>query len=136
MLAAVVDTNVLVSGLMRPGSWPALVLQDIVLQRLQPVVCDAVMSEYRDVLLRPRLRLPARDVDTMLALMASMANWVQVPDYTGAPDLPDPADWPFMACALAVGCPVITGNLKHFPAEVGVKVMSAREWAGPSPAAG
>lgn len=136
MLAAVVDTNVLVSGLMRPGSWPALVLQDIVLQRLQPVVCDAVMSEYRDVLLRPRLRLPARDVDTMLALMASMANWVQVPDYTGALDLPDPADWPFMACALAVGCPVITGNLKHFPAEVGVKVMSAREWAGRSPAAG
>ena len=49
MLAAVVDTNVLVSGLMRPGSWPALVLQDKQRQR------------------QDRLPAPRPDIDALLA---------------------------------------------------------------------
>jgi len=127
-MRAVVDTNVLVSGLMHPDRAPAQVLAAIARRHLVPVVCTAVMDEYTRVLPRPRLRLPAAEVSQALALLAGLAVWVEVPPYSGVPVLPDAADWPFIACALAAGCAVITGNLKHFPAGAGASVMSARAW--------
>lgn len=127
-MRAVVDTNILVSGLLHPGRTPALVLAAIASRRLTPVVCTAVVAEYRRVLPRPRLRLPPADVQLAMALIDGLADWVSVPPYNGSPALPDAADWPFIACALAAGCPVITGNRKHFPPTTGVKVMTAREW--------
>lgn len=127
-MRAVVDTNVLVSGLMYPPRMPAQVLAAIAALALTPVVCTAVMDEYRRVLQRPRLRLPSADVVAALRLIEGLAEWVAVPAYTGVPALPDPADWPFIACALAAGCPVITGNSRHFPDSTGVVVMSVRDW--------
>lgn len=127
-MLAVVDTNVLVSALMRSESLPAAVVSSIATQRLQPVLCNAVMTEYAAVLPRSRLRLNLADVRELLALIEQQAVWVDVPEYGGAPPLPDPADWPFIACALAVNCPVVTGNLKHFPVRLGVKAMTPREW--------
>lgn len=127
-MRAVVDTNVLVSGLMHPGRTAALVLEAVARRQLVPVVSTDVMAEYQRVLPRPRLRLPAADVSMALNLLAGMADWVLVPPYSGHPPLPDRSDWPFIGCALAVGCPVITGNLKHFPEGVGVRVMTARAW--------
>lgn len=129
-MRAVVDTNILVSGLLHRGSVPGQVLQDMAAGRVVPVVCAEVMNEYRAVLQRPRLRLLPQDVDELLALVEGTADWVAVPPYTGAPALPDPADWPFIACAQAAGCPVITGNARHFPEGLGVRVLTAREWVG------
>lgn len=129
MRVAVVDTDILVSGLMRPDGPPAVVVDDIVRRRLQPVVCSAIMAEYTAVLARPRLRLPSNEVDAFIATLAGLTTWVQVPDYTGSPPLPDAADWPFIACAMATGSEVITGNARHFPAELGIRVVTAREWA-------
>lgn len=127
-MRAVVDTNILVSALLHGDSLPAAVVRCIVTQSLVPVVCTAVMAEYAAVLPRPRLRLDPRDIHELLTLIGQQAEWVDVPAYTGTPALPDPADWPFIACALATGCPVVTGNLKHFPAALGVGAMTAREW--------
>lgn len=127
-MRAVVDTNILVSGLMHRGSPPGAVLQAIAQRAIQPVVCASVMEEYRTVLHRPRLRLRPSDVLSLLALIERLADWVNVAPYNGHPPLPDPDDWPFVACAMAIECVVITGNLRHFPPEVGVRVMTAREW--------
>lgn len=125
---AVVDTNILVSGLLRDDGPPAAVVRAIVGQLLEPVVCAEIMAEYRSVLARRRLRIRAADVDELLVLVEAQARWVAVPAYDGLPALPDPSDWPFIASALAAGCPVITGNARDFPAALGVWVMSAREW--------
>jgi putative PIN family toxin of toxin-antitoxin system len=127
-MRAVVDTNIFVSGLLRPDGPPGAVVLAIAERRLTPVVCQAAMVEYGEVLRRRAFRFAAADVDALLAVTAELAIWVEVPAYTGAPDLPDPADWPFLACALAAQCPVITGNVKHFPGRLGVVVMTAREW--------
>ena len=127
-MRAVVDTRILVSGLLRSDSPPAAVVSAMVRQVLEPVVCHEIMAEYRAVLPRPRLRLRAADIDELLAPIEAQAHWVDVPAYDGRPALPDPADWPFIATALAVGCPVITGNARDFPAALGLRVMSAREW--------
>ena len=128
MMQAVIDTNILVSALLHPGSVPDAVIQDIVGLRLTPVVCEAVVAEYSAVLSRPRFAFPAQQVREVLALFEQLAVEVKVPPYIGQPALPDPADWPFVACALATGCPVLTGNVRHFPDSCGVRVMTAREW--------
>jgi putative PIN family toxin of toxin-antitoxin system len=129
-MRAVIDTNILVSALLGAGSPPAAVLRQVAAQTLVPVVCSAIMAEYHAVLPRPRLRLRAADVEELLALIEAQAVWVEVPRYLGQPPMPDETDWPFIACALAADCPVVTGNAKHFPEGLGLRVMTAREWVG------
>lgn len=128
MMRAVVDTNILVSSLLRPGSLPDAVVQSVVAGTLTPVLCDAIFAEYGAVLARPRFGFSAPLVQELLHLLRLQADWVSLPPYDGRPHLPDPSDWPFVGCAIAANCAVVTGNLKHFPPEIGVPVYSARAW--------
>ncbi len=125
---AVVDTNILVSALLTPAGPPGAVAQAIRHGILQPLVCAEIIKEYVDVLHRPRLALPPRDIDELIALLGAQAQWVRITPYLPALKLSDPGDWPFIATALAGNCPVITGNARHFPKRLGMEVMTAREW--------
>ena len=125
---AVVDTNVLVSALLKRGSPPDAVARAIRHGVLQPVVCAEIVDEYSAVLRRPRLGLPQHEVAELIALFAAQAQWVRITPYLTALKLPDPGDWPFIASALAADCAVITGNARHFPKRLGVAVISARDW--------
>lgn len=129
-MRAVVDTNILVSGLLNAASVPGAVLADIATGRLEPVLCDAVMAEYRRVLPRPAFRIAPAAIDELIVMLDGIATWVPVPPYAGTPALPDPGDWPFIACALAAGCPVVTGNGRRLPATHGVQAMTARQCLG------
>ena len=126
---AVVDTNVLVSALLKRGSFPDVVAQGVRNGQLQPVVCEEIVREYVDVLRRPRLGLSQRYAMDLLEVFGAQAQWVRITPYLAALKLPDPGDWPFVATALAAECPVITGNTRHFPARLGLEVMTARQWA-------
>ena len=128
MQYAVIDTNILVSALLRPAGPPGQVMAAALAGRLIPVVSDAVLAEYASVLTRPRLGLDAGRVRGALDALRNVGVRVQAA-LTPPPDLPDPGDWPFIACALAAGCPVVTGNAKDFPARLGIEVISARQWA-------
>ena len=127
-MRAVVDTNILVSALLRPGSPPDAVLQGMAARTLTPVLCDAIFEEYTAVLARPRFGFSTALVQELLHLLRQQVDWVSLPPYDGYPQLPDQADWPFVGCALAAGCAVVTGNLKHFPPEIGVPVYTAWAW--------
>lgn len=127
-MRAVVDTNILVSALLRPGSPPDAVLQGMAARTLTPVLCDAIFEEYTAVLARPRFGFSTALVQELLHLLRQQVDWVSLPPYDGYPQLPDQADWPFVGCALAAGCAVVTGNLKHFPPAIGVPVYTARAW--------
>ncbi len=127
-MRAVVDTNILVSGLLNLGGSAGQVVEDIVTGRLRAVPTRAVLDKYRAVLPSPHLRIRADPASAQLDLIALTADWVPVSAYAGTPPLPDPDDWPFVAATLVAGCPVITGNVKHFALAAGVRVMAAREW--------
>lgn len=126
--AAVVDTNILVSALLRPGSMPSAVVEAIEQLRLVPVVCAQTASEYAKVLRRPRFAFDTGRVQTLLTLIEQLGRWVDITPMPATLALPDASDWPFIACALATGCPVITGNAKHFPISSGVVVVTAAQW--------
>lgn len=79
MVRAVVDTNILVSALLRPGSSPDAVVQGVVTRTLTPVLCDAILEEYAVVLARPRFAFSAALVQELLHLLRQQADWVSLP---------------------------------------------------------
>jgi predicted nucleic acid-binding protein len=90
----VVDTNVVVSGVLaREGQSPPALIVDALLQGRLPFVLSAdLLSEYRDVLLRPpiaaRHRLSPADIDALLAELTTVAYLRQPP----AEEALDPED--------------------------------------------
>ncbi len=74
---------------------------------------DRILSEYREVLLRPALGLSRSDVEVLLDFVESAGEYVS-PEPTKVV-LPDPTDLPFLEIAISGGADaLITGNLKHF----------------------
>lgn len=122
-MLVIVDTNVLVSALINPAGIPARVVEEIRTQTLRPVVGREILDEYRDVLTRSQFRFSPVQVNNLLDDLAALAQHLNAMplDTTG---LPDPDDAPFIAIALAVSCPIVTGNGRHFPPECGVEVLS------------
>jgi putative PIN family toxin of toxin-antitoxin system len=124
-MRVVVDTNVLVSGLLSPFGPPAQIVRMVASGVL--VVChDArILSEYRDVLLRPKFPFPRDAVDALLDQIASSGEAVASEPLRNA--LPDRDDEPFLEVAVSGRAEaLITGNLKHYPrvARAGVVVLS------------
>ena len=115
-MIVVVDTNVLVSGLLSAHGAPARVLDLLTTGDLQAAYDDRIASEYREVLARPRFDFQPEAVSHLLDyLFAEGLPLVARPLPAVLPDL---ADQPFWEVAVEAAAPLITGNLRHFPAEV------------------
>lgn len=122
----VVDTNVLVSALLSPGRTPDLALSAASRAGVVVLVDDRIEAEYRSVLARPKLT--AIDPATRDARIASLL--VQAERVEAAPlerALIDPDDRVFVEVALSGRADLlVTGNLKHFPPDLGVEVVAPR----------
>lgn len=128
MIRAVLDTNVLVSGLIRASGNEALLLLAVQHGLLRPCFSEAIAAEYAAVLARPKFAFPAEETTTLLAMLRSRGEIV-VPQPVGMSS-PDPDDTKFLDCAIAAGADfIVTGNKRHFPnAPYGaVQVVSAGE---------
>jgi putative PIN family toxin of toxin-antitoxin system len=126
---AVIDTNVLVSGLLSPAGPPGEIIDLIFSRQLEPVYDDRIIHEYTIVLRRPKFHFTADEIDELLYAVQVIGLGI-VPHHT-ALLLPDDHDRPFVECAL--GCStniLITGNSKHYPPSVikGVQLFSPREF--------
>lgn len=129
MRLAVLDTNVIVSAGIKPGSAPARLVMDWVLDgQVQLVTCPLIAGEYRRVARRAkftRYRFPQLWLEFLLEESMSLPDPAVWP-YAG----PDPGDLPFLALAHAAGAWLVTGNLRHFPKPVrhGVTVLSPADY--------
>lgn len=123
---AVLDTNVVVSGFLSPGGAPARVLALLDSRRLIAVYSEAILKEYEEVLPRPKFAIDPKAMSAFLSLLRTDGLRV-TPVAIEDPRLPDPADHPFIIAALAAACPVVTGNLRHFPPTTGVEAISPAE---------
>lgn len=121
----VLDTNVLVSGLLSPYGAPAEIVGMVSSGILRLCYDARVMVEYQDVLARPKFQFDQKKVKDLLAF-AGQTGEVVATSPLGAP-LPDPHDEIFLEVALAGRAVfLITGNIKHFPASLrrGVNVVT------------
>jgi len=125
----VLDTNVLVAGLLSSSGPPGWIVEAAVAGELELALDMAIRDEYEEVLRRPEFRFPAARVSTLLALVDRFAHWVvAAPPWPDA--LPDPDDEAFLAVAAASGSVLVTDNTRHFPAPLrrGVVVLTPREF--------
>lgn len=126
----VIDTNVFVSAAITPGGICDQVLQCAVAGLFVPVWDNQILSEYREVLARPKFRLSKTAVRALLDALPSSGFRCGISLKEVC--LPDPDDLPFVAVALAApDKTIITGNPRHYPAikmqKLGVKILSPRQ---------
>lgn len=138
MRRIVLDTNVLVSAVLNPAGAPARLVGLVLGGSVRLLHDPRVMSEYREVLLRPRLGLDPAVVATLLdAIEATGEPVCAAPlDHRRAGLLPDHDDHPFAEVALTARADALcTRNLRNFAEEAldPVLVLGPREaldWLG------
>jgi putative PIN family toxin of toxin-antitoxin system len=126
-LKIVLDTNVLVSGILSPNGSPAAVLRALLTERVRLCFDERIVSEYRDVLTRTKFSFDRELVDELISFLESAGSPTLAAPL--AVTLPDPWDQMFIEVAVSSQADfLVTGNLKHFPDETraGVKVVSPR----------
>lgn len=117
---AVIDTNVLVSALLRGTSVPGIIAQESLDGQIIPLLNDEIISEYRDVLLRPKFHFDRSAVDALINGIIKRGIFIDT--LTTIEDLlPDPKDIVFYRVVMEArkddDAYLVTGNLKHFPAK-------------------
>jgi predicted nucleic acid-binding protein len=124
----VLDTNVLVAGLLSATGPPAWIVEAVLAGDLEPALDMAIRQEYEDVLRRPEFHFDPRRVDDLLRAIDRFAFLATAVPPCPEP-LPDPDDEPFLAVAAATGSVLVTGNIRHYPprSRRGVRVQSPRD---------
>ncbi|TLM72184.1 MAG: PIN domain-containing protein [Actinobacteria bacterium] len=128
-MIVVVDTNVIVSGLIDPNGVPGLIVAGIVCRDFVLAYDGRILSEYAEVLRRTRLGIHADAAEAIID--AALRGGIPAPSAPLPARLPHAADEPFLEIALASGAEcLITGNLAHFPVDLrqGVRVLSPAEF--------
>jgi putative PIN family toxin of toxin-antitoxin system len=128
VIRAVIDTNVMVSGLLSPAGNEALVLLAIHQGLVRPCFSEEILEEYAGVLARPKFAFPGNEIAALLAMFRAQGEFI-VPKASGIVSV-DPGDTKFLQCAeTAQADYLVTGNKRHFPeATYGMtRVVSAGE---------
>ena len=125
----VLDTNVLVSGLLTPFGTSGEIVRMISAGTLILQYDSRILLEYREVLYRPKFKFNREQIDLLLDYIKK--NGRVVPTSPLEKRLPDPDDEPFLEVALGgkVEC-LVTGNKVHYPRQSrqGVKILSPSEF--------
>ena len=125
----VLDTNVLVSGLLQALGPSGRIVRVVAAGALTLCYDPRILAEYREVLLRERFGFDPDRVATLLEQIRSDGTPVAAGPL--AARLPDPDDEPFLEVAVAARARcLVTGNLKHYPVDArhGVEVLSPRDF--------
>jgi uncharacterized protein len=110
----VLDTNILVSGLLNPSGPPGRLLDAVLSGHLILAMDDRMFAEYSAVLHRPKFKFNKTDVRDFLAFLGQQ-HWINAHPLS-IKELPDSSDLPFAEVALSLPVPVlVTGNPRHFP---------------------
>jgi len=124
----VLDTNVLVSGLLKPFSSSAAILRLAVTGMIRPAHDFRILTEYRDVLHRPIFGFDRISIEELLRQIEDEGLPVSPGPLPFR--LPDSWDESFLEVAFESGAEVlITGNKRHFPGKyVSLKILSPSEF--------
>src|ERR1700722_11813456 len=115
----VIDTNILVSGLLNPHGAPGLIIELLLNKKIMCVIDDRILSEYRSVLNYTKFPFSEQQVNTLLDFIVNFD--IHTTSKLSPILLPDISDQPFAEVARAANvAALITGNTKHFP---GIKTV-------------
>ena len=110
----VLDTNVLVSGLLSPFGPPARVVDQVVSNTLQVAYDDRIIDEYSEVLSRPKFGFNPRHVQDLIDHIKLSGIHV-IADPISSKNVPDSGDLPFAEVAITANARfLVTGNISHY----------------------
>ena len=125
----VIDTNIIVSGLLTPYGNSAEILRLFANGKLTIYYDSRILTEYYKVLNRPKFDFNKEKISAILKEIELSGELI-----IGIPlkePLPDPDDNMFLEVALAgeVEC-IVTGNISHFPQNscFGIPIFSPLEF--------
>jgi uncharacterized protein len=128
-LIIVLDTNIIVSALIRPFGNASRILDMVISGDLTLLYDDRILSEYREVLLREKFGFEENDVDIVLEYIER--ECLRITAVVTDEQLPDKDDIPFLEVALSGKADaLVTGNKRHFKGKSakGLKIESPEEF--------
>ena len=114
---AVIDTNVLVSAMLKWTSIPGNVMELTFSGTIVPLLNEQIVKEYREVLGRPKFHLTNEIINSVVDEIERLGIYVDADEL----DLvfPDPKDRIFYEVVMeerkSKDAYLVTGNIKHFP---------------------
>jgi len=115
----VIDTNVLVSAMLRCNSIPGNIMELVFDGSIIPLVSQEIIDEYRKVLSRPKFQLEQSIIDDVIVSIEENAVYVDAKKLNI--EIPDPKDRIFYEIVMEKrkqdDAYLVTGNSKHFPTE-------------------
>jgi putative PIN family toxin of toxin-antitoxin system len=122
-MEAVIDTNIIVSGLLFPDNNPGKILEMVATGQITPVYDNRILREYQSVLSRDKFKINPSYISDFLSLLEIKGRYV-FPIQTNI-GLPDETDRCFYECALFSESKIlVTGNKKHFPLKLCLPVQA------------
>jgi len=113
MFSVVIDTNVLVSGLLSNRGNPGVIVNELKNNRFNFYFNAEIIEECKDVLHRKKLGLRSQDVNELIDLIKTIGVSI-IPDKSDVALL-DEDDRIFYDLAKSTNAYLITGNTKHYP---------------------
>ena len=115
---AVVDTNVLVSALLKEGSIPYQIIEYIRSKKIIPLFNEDIITEYIEVLVRNKFGLTEEQVKNTIALFLDHGleiEPVEIDEFFSDND--DKIFYQIVMSSRQSGedSKLVTGNIKHFP---------------------
>lgn len=133
-MRAVIDTNILISGLISNKSFPAKVVDFWVLNKFEPVVSSDIIKEYSAVLIRNKFSVLG-SIKERLNLLDMLLSFDQVilvdPQQKVDVIKDDPKDNIFLECAVAGDCRLIVSGDQHLlqlQEYNGIEIITARDF--------
>lgn len=115
-MIVVLDTNVIVSALWTPNGKAAYIVNQVIVGNLKLCHDYRILTEYRDVLSRPKFKFSSWQVDFLMETFERDGISVSPPSLPSV-SFSDESDRIFYEVAKFCNAPLVTGNLKHFPTE-------------------
>lgn len=116
---AVIDTNVLVSAMLKWDSIPGNVLELVYSGTIIPLLNEDIVKEYKEVLSRPKFHFPQNIIHNTVGEIERLGIYINADGLDI--ELPDMKDRVFYEVVMegrkAEDAYLVTGNMKHFPQE-------------------
>jgi len=128
MAKAILDTNVVVSGLRNPDGNSAAILRLAESRAFRCYVSQEILAEYNEVLNRPVLDFQPHQIAKVMQMIRRRSRLVIPSKRLNVTS--DPDDNVFLECALEARADyVVTGNVRHFPSRFqDIRIVKPRQF--------
>ncbi len=117
---AVIDTNVIVSAMLKSTSVPGNILEFVFNRTIIPLISGEIIAEYRNVLSRPKFHWSDEIIENVVSEIERIG--IDISPESIDIELPDPKDRVFYEVTIegrkSEDVHLVTGNIKHFPEEI------------------